>query len=76
MSQITDQAESLRQQAITLLMAERQTIDEKLALLGADGTEAPVKKTKVCSVCGADAHNARTCPQKRGMSESASVPSV
>jgi hypothetical protein len=64
MSQIIDQAEALRQQAISLLMAERQTIDQKLAMLGADGTEAPAKKGKVCGVCSSPDHNARTCPQK------------
>jgi hypothetical protein len=76
MSQIIDQAESLRQQAIALLMAERQTIDQKLAMLGADGTEVPAKKMKACSTCGADSHNARTCPQKHTVHESPSVPSV
>ncbi len=58
MSQILIQAEELRKQAIGILIAERQDIDRKLALLGADGTEAPVKK-KVCSACGSPEHNAR-----------------
>ena len=63
MSQILDQVETLRQQAIGLLIAERQDIDRKLAQLGADGTEVPIKK-KVCSLCQGTDHNARTCPTK------------
>ena len=67
MSQIIDQAESLRQQAIGILMAERQIIDQKLAMLGANGTEATtIKKIKACSICSSESHNARTCPNKKG----------
>ena len=68
MSQTLDQAESLRQQAIGILMAERQLIDQKLATLGADGTETSsiIKKGKACSICSSDSHNARTCPNKNG----------
>jgi len=58
MSQILDQAEELRKQAIGILLAERQEIDRKLAQLGADGTETPLKK-KACSVCGSAEHTAR-----------------
>jgi hypothetical protein len=76
MSQITDQAEALRQQAIGLLMAERQTIDQKLATLGADGTEAPVKRIKACSICSSESHNARTCPTKKGGAEAPPIPST
>jgi hypothetical protein len=76
MSQITEQAETLRQQAINLLMAERQTIDQKLATLGADGTESPVKKGKVCGVCSSPDHNARTCPQKKGAPAGAPTPTI
>jgi len=78
MSQITDQAEALRQQAIGLLMAERQTIDQKLATLGADGTETPSinKKSKACSICFSESHNARTCPQKKGGAEAPPIQST
>jgi len=58
MSQILEQAEELRKQAVGILLAERQEIDRKLAQLGADGTEAPLKK-KACSVCGNTEHTAR-----------------
>jgi hypothetical protein len=75
MSQITDQAESLRQQAISLLMAERQTIDQKLSLLGADGTEAlAAPRSKACGVCGSAEHNARF--HKKGTPESAPIPTA
>jgi hypothetical protein len=76
MSQITDQAEALRQQAIGLLIAERQTIDQKLAMLGADGTESPVKKGKACGVCSSPDHNARTCPNRKGAPEGALTPTT
>jgi hypothetical protein len=74
MSQIIDQAESLRLQAIGILMAERQTIDQKLATLGADGTET--KKIKACRVCSSESHNARTCPQKGGRADTPTVPAA
>ena len=61
MSEIINQAEALRQQAISLLMAERQDIDRKLAMLGADGTEPPLPKAKNCRACGEPGHTARTC---------------
>jgi hypothetical protein len=76
MSQIIDQAEALRQQAIGLLIAERQIIDQKLAMLGADGTESPVRKGKVCGLCSSPDHNARTCPQKKGTPVSAPTPTT
>jgi hypothetical protein len=57
---VIEQAETLRQQAIGLLVAERQDIDRKLAQLGADGTESPAPaKPKACGVCGSTEHNAR-----------------
>lgn len=60
MSQVIDQAETLRQQAIGLLLTECQTIDQKLALLGYDGVSpAPPAKPKTCGVCGSSDHNAR-----------------
>jgi hypothetical protein len=60
MSQILEQAENLRQQAITILLAERQEIDGKLAVLGYDGGNPPsLPKVKSCSVCGNPKHTAR-----------------
>jgi hypothetical protein len=54
MSQILEQAETLRQQAIGILMAERHEIDRKLALLGADGSEAvsTTLKPRACARYG------------------------
>jgi hypothetical protein len=61
MSYITDQAEDLRKQAIALLVAERQAIDSKLALLGFNAAEQGIAEPscKKCSVCGDPSHNAR-----------------
>jgi hypothetical protein len=66
MSQILNQAEELRKQAIGILMTERQEIDRQLALLGADGTESPITKRKVCSVCASPDHNARFHKKESG----------
>ena len=58
---ILDQAEQLRQQAIALLLQEREMIDQKLNQLGgAKSTEQ--KKARTCSKCGQNGHNAKTCP--------------
>lgn len=62
MSQILHQVDELRQQAIAMLLAERQAIDEKLASLSYDGAAPP--KKKICSLCQSPEHNARTCPQR------------
>ena len=43
-SQIIDQAEALRQQAIGLLKTERQTIDQKLAVLGSRRNRSPCQE--------------------------------
>jgi hypothetical protein len=64
---ILDQAEELRQKAITLLVQEREAIDQKLTQLGYDG--APKQTKRSCSVCGAADHNVRRCP-KRDAAES------
>jgi hypothetical protein len=56
---ILEQAEELRQKAITLLQQERDVIDQKLVQLGHDGT--PREPKRACSVCGAADHNARRC---------------
>ena len=66
MSQIIEQAETLRQQAIGILMAERQQIDRKLTLLGADGNETipAIPKPRVCARCGKPGHNAKTCKEE------------
>jgi hypothetical protein len=74
MSNITDQAESLRIQAIGLLQTERQLIDQKLAALGADGMETSGKKNRACSLCGVNGHNAKTCTKKGG-DEAPPIPS-
>jgi len=63
MSQIIDQAEDLRKQAIALLLHERQTIDEKLQQLGHNG-EAVLnngRKQNACRRCGQAGHTVRTC---------------
>jgi len=64
----------MRLEAIQLLVAERQGIDTKLALLGfdrnepielslgADGTYSAKKKTRTCKKCGQAGHNAKGCP--------------
>ena len=61
MSHIIDQAEELRQQAISLLLAERETIDRKLNQLGHDGAEPKTGRVKKCSRCGTEGHSVRTC---------------
>jgi hypothetical protein len=59
---ILEQAEQLRQQAISLLIQERETIEEKLNQLGANGQPSPgAKKVRACSKCGSADHNSRTC---------------
>lgn len=60
---ILDQAEQLRQQAISLLLHERETIDQKLTLLGYDGTAKEARRS--CSRCGGADHNARRCPKNK-----------
>jgi hypothetical protein len=66
MSETIQQAEDLRSRAIGLLLAERQAIDDRLRLFGYDGMLPTHLKQKACSVCGDGAHNARTCPNKKG----------
>jgi len=56
---ILDQAEELRQKAITLLLQECEAIDEKLVQMGYDGQPRETKRS--CSNCGATDHNARRC---------------
>ncbi len=63
MSPSIEQAEALRQQAITILVADKTAIEQKLSQLGYDGT-AGVPKKKVCSLCQSADHNARTCPTR------------
>jgi hypothetical protein len=65
MSEVINEAETLRLKLIALLVTEREAIDEKLALVGYDGMGRPAKKTKVCSVCGSADHNARTCDSRK-----------
>ena len=61
---IIDQAEQLRQQAISLLLQERGTIEQKLNQLGYDGETGEIKNRKptTCSRCGQGGHTIRTCP--------------
>lgn len=64
MSQILQQAEDLRQQAIALLVAERETINQKLNQLGGEAGAVQIKngRKKSCSRCGVEGHTVRTCP--------------
>jgi len=59
-----EKAEQLRQEAISLLLHERQTIDEKLQQLGHDGESAgnTERRQKACGRCGQPGHTVRTCP--------------
>jgi len=61
---ILDQAEELRQKAITLLLQEREAIDQKLAQFGFTGA-TPKEAKRSCSVCGAADHNARRCQKSK-----------
>jgi hypothetical protein len=45
MSQTIDQAEELRAKAISILLAERQQIDDTLASLSYDGAQPQPKKS-------------------------------
>ena len=58
---ILDQVESLRKQAIDLLLAERNLIDEKLVAFG-HGEGIKNGRKKSCSRCGVEGHSIRTCP--------------
>jgi hypothetical protein len=60
MNTTIEQAETLRQQAITLLLHDKTAIEEKLAQLGFDGTPTE-KKARTCSKCGQSGHNAKGC---------------
>jgi len=74
MSQPIDQAEALRQQAVNLLLAERQDIDRKLAQMGADGSETPPPaKPRTCGVCGSSEHSARFHKNRRQGGEESSA---
>lgn len=44
------------------LIAKREEIDAELAVML--GVEPRVKKPQRCSICNAEGHSARTCPQK------------
>jgi len=59
-----EKVEQLRQEAIALLLQERQTIDEKLKQLGHNGEPILNKghKKKACRRCGQAGHTVRTCP--------------
>ena len=61
---VIDQAEQLRQQAISLLLQERGTIEQKLKQLGYDGETGEIRNRKrtTCGRCGQEGHTLRTCP--------------
>jgi hypothetical protein len=66
MSEALKKSEEMRQAAIALLLDERGQLDDALAKLGYEG-EIPnggnkKPRTVKCSKCGADGHQARTCP--------------
>jgi hypothetical protein len=62
MSDVLVQVEELRLKAITLLLAERQAIDEKLATFGSEEGSQSRKRTS-CKRCGQEGHTVRTCPR-------------
>jgi hypothetical protein len=63
------QAEALRQQAIEILVSERNAIDQKLQQLGYNDTQETARTIpngthkKSCTRCGEPGHNARRCPK-------------
>lgn len=64
MSDTIQQADELRGRAIALLVSERQVIDDRLKLLGYDGTAPAQPRPKSCSACGSTGHTSRTCDKK------------
>ena len=68
---ILEQAEDLRKQAISLLLQERGTIDQKLNQLGHNGELVEIKsrKAKTCGTCGREGHTSRSCPNPSGTPE-------
>jgi hypothetical protein len=59
-----ERAEELRQQAIAMLLQDRDAINFHLATLGYDGSNKPEKQkgaTRKCGKCGSSDHNARRC---------------
>jgi hypothetical protein len=75
MSETIQQADELRSRAIGLLLIERTAIDERLRLLGYDGT-APTPKPRVCGACGSEGHTTRTCANKKTGVEAPATQSV
>jgi|HubBroStandDraft_1064217.scaffolds.fasta_scaffold451855_1 hypothetical protein len=81
MSEAIQQADELRSRAIGLLLTERNVIDERLTLLGHDGTapnpnQSSGRKTKACLLCGNGGHAARACPNKQAGDEPPATRSV
>lgn len=81
MSEAIQQADELRSKAIGLLLTERSVIDERLVLLGYDGTapnanQSASRKVKTCSLCGNDGHAARMCPNKKAGAEAPATQSA
>ena len=72
MSQVIEQADELRKQAIEILLIERAAIDERLKMFAYDGTEnSPFVRQRICGICGSAEHNARRCPKKNSATASA-----
>ena len=64
MNQAIEHAERLRQEAIAILIADRDALDAQLARLGYAGETAQKKsRTVTCGKCGGEGHTARACPQ-------------
>jgi len=68
---ILEQAEDLRKHAISLLLQERETINQKLDQLGHNGEPVEIRnrKAKTCGICGREGHTSRSCPNPSGTPE-------
>jgi len=76
MSQVIEQADELRKQAIDILLTERAAIDERLKMLAYDGTESSsTPRQRICGICGSGEHNARRCPRKNSGTTGVAEPS-
>lgn len=66
---LLDEYESLRQDAVDQLLAEREALNEQLRRFGysencAEPEELKPGKIRRCGVCGGTGHQARTCKMK------------
>jgi hypothetical protein len=62
MNTVLEEAECLRQQALALLIQEREAINLKIAQLGGESEVKKDRKKSSCGKCGAEGHTSRTCP--------------